>query len=169
MRLPIQDKIDDGIFSAIGLVMVLTSQVHAAMAAHLMRLMHTTDDKLRQNVMIVTYGMKIDTLLGLMKSLVRVNHETIADDFDKAADALRDSFTNKRDVLAHQATGINSKRGRISVARVKTVGKFDFSEYDLTETQIRIWANEIYAQSQKIDQLLSAGGIPAYGTPERSD
>ena len=160
MKLPAQDKIDDGIFSAIGLVMVTTSQVHAAMAFQLLRLLYPADQKQTANAMVITFGMKVDTLLGLMKSLVGLHFSKIAIDFDAAVDVLRDSFTKKRDVLAHHAAGIATKPDRITVYKMKTVGKITLSKYDLTEKQIRKWAADIHSQAQAIDRLLTSAGVP---------
>ena len=113
--------------------------------------------------MVITLGMKIDTVLGLLKTLVRLNAPKIADEFDTAADALRTSFTKKRDVLAHNAFGmVKGKRDRILAYRIKTVGKLEWTNHAMTETEMRKWAAEIHTQATKIDDLLTTAGFPPW-------
>lgn len=158
MQLPIQNKIDDGVFSAIGLVMATSSAVHYSLALQLLRILsHNGIRSASVDAVVITFGMKADTILGLLKSLVGLHFPHIADKFDKAADALRASFTNKRDVIAHQAfANIEGKPDRIKTFRVKTVGNFIISDYGLTEKEIRKWAREFLDQSRKVDELLTS-------------
>ena len=104
--------------------------------------------------------MKVDTLLGLLKSLVGLHYPKIADEFSAAADSLRASYKTKRDVLAHMAvTHIPDKRDRVKVFKPKTVGQFEISTYGLTETEIRKWAKEMFDQSQALGRILNRAGL----------
>ena len=164
MKLPIQEHVDDSVFAAIDLVIATASASHFAMSVQLLRILNPQGGMRGSlNPMVITLGMKIDTVLGLLKTLVRLNAPKIADEFDTAADALRTSFTKKRDVLAHNAFGmVKGKRDRILAYRVKTVGKLEWTNHALTETEMRKWAAEIHTQATKIDDLLTTAGFPPW-------
>lgn len=108
--------------------------------------------------------MKVDTMLGLLKSLVDVHYPAVAEQFNEAADALRASYTNKRDVLAHLAvTHLPGKPDRVKVFKAKTVGRFEISAYGLTETEIRKWVMEMHAQNRKLGSILNrCEGLPKW-------
>src|SRR5437879_5658874 len=115
MKLSIQDRIDDGVFSAIGLLMVTSNSIHHALAMHLLRIVAPDGSaKIAINAVTITIGMKVDTVLGLLKSLVGLHYPKIADEFNASADLLRASFKNKRDILAHMAVAsVAGKRDRV--------------------------------------------------------
>ena len=165
MKLPSQDHIDEGVFAAIGLAITTASAAHYAMAIQLLRVVAPAGGDQIMDPTIITFGMKVDTLLGLLKTLIRIKKPDIADEFDAAADKLRACFSNKRDVLAHSAWRPTKKQDRIKVTKIKTVGSFAWSEHKLTETEIRIWASDIHAAASRIDDLLTSAGFPTdYGS-----
>jgi hypothetical protein len=161
MKHPIRESIGDDLLSAIGLTIVTASAVHYAMTMQLLRLINPKAlPEVDMTTITVTLGMKIDTVLGLLKTLVRTKRPEAAGNFDRTADRLRASFNNKRDLLAHNAWKPGKKPGRIMAYQIKTVGRFHFGQPDLTEKQIRKWAAEIFEEAQKIDELITAAGFP---------
>jgi hypothetical protein len=175
MKHPIRDDIGDELLSAIGLTIVTASAVHYAMTMQLLRLINPKAlPELDITPIIITLGMKVDTTLGLLKTLMRLKSPNTADDFDRAADKLRASFSNKRDLLAHNTWKPGRKPKRVTAYQIKTVGRFRYAELDLTEKQIRKWAAEIFEEAKKIDELISGAGfarlerLPSLSSPKPS-
>jgi hypothetical protein len=161
MEHPVRQDIGDDLLSAIGLVIVTASAAHYAMTLQLLRLLNPKAISERDLApTVITFGMKVDTTIGLLKTLIRGKRPHIADNFDRAADKLRASFTNKRDVLAHNTWNPGKKPNHIKAYKIKTVGSLHFAEPELTEKEIRRWADEILAEAKEIDELITGAGFP---------
>lgn len=160
--LPIEDRVDKEVFAAIGLAITTWSAVERALALHLMHLLRaeraSSEDSLA--AFAVTHGMDVRTLLGLMKSIVGVRFPAYATEFAEMADNLSEAFTKRRNILAHSAFGIGKKSDRIAVYVIRTVGKMEADEYDLTAKEIRNWALDFHKQGLGVDSFFARLGLP---------
>lgn len=129
--LPIEDKVSKETLAAIGLLMTRCCAIERALTLQLVRasvLNHNAQNYLVP--FMVVSGMTVPTMLGLLKSVIRLRFPGHADEFDKLADQLRNAFANRRDTIAHKVWAAGSKPDRIKVWQIRTVGKIEFDTYE---------------------------------------
>lgn len=160
--MPIEARIDKDVFAAIGLAIVTWSQLERAIGIQMMRVLRTQEMSPSDQLcaFVVTTGMDVRTMVGLLKSLVTVRFAEHADEFNKLADCILSAFTNRRNVLAHRAFGLGKKSNRIKVYDIVTVGQLKAKSHEITATEIRKWALDFFDLAHRLDGFLTARGLP---------
>jgi len=123
VKLPFQHKIDDGVFSAIGLMMVASNSIHYSLSLQLLRVVAPDGGaKNAINAVTITLGMKVDTLLGLVHATAiahrpsecrfarparpyEENDRRVAESFDKAPS--NEAFVQANPQIATWQLGIH--------------------------------------------------------------
>jgi hypothetical protein len=149
--------------AAVGDVITTWSALEAGLTQHLVHLVsykfHSDESYL--NAFLLVTGMSVETMLGLLKTLVRMEYSPVAaDDFDRLANCVSDAYKNRRNKVAHKMWGAGSKEDRLKVWDIKAVGTFKMDSYEITAKELRSWAQDFRDLSHKVEAFLVNLGVP---------
>jgi hypothetical protein len=158
--LPLEDRIDQEVFAGIGLAIVMWSAIERVMGLYVMELLrskkYSSDDEVA--AFLVTTGMDVRTLIGLLRSLVKLRFPSHRTEFDKIADALDNAYTKRRNILAHRAFAAGKSPDRIKVYDI-FVSKIEAHTRELTAKEIRSWATDFFELCIRLQDFFAARGL----------